>query len=239
MLGIISLGGICHDTRSLRRIIPRDYYAVAADSGLAHFRLLGIKTDMLVGDMDSISTDDLARYKKENLPIELFDSRKNSTDSEIALDKAVSNGCDSFLFIGAFGNRLDHMLSNQMMAVSIAMSGKPVILTDGITFFHTISQYNSPFKYEITNLVNNVDVISVIPVIGDAVDVTIEGLEYKLDKETILFGSTRAVSNTIPVIETMDAVYATIMIESGMIFFIHTKSDEFLKEKCDEYSTKT
>lgn len=230
MLGIISLGGNCYDNESLRRIIPRNYYAVAADSGLMHFRMLGIKPDMLVGDMDSIPSDVLDDYKIKNLPIELFDSRKNSTDSEIAVIKAVSHGCDSFLFIGAFGNRLDHMLSNQMMAISLAASGKSVILTDGITYFYTITRNNSPFIYDIINLRKNVDIISIIPMYGDADSVTIEGLEYRLDKETILFGSTKAVSNTIPLLEKEKTDHTTITLESGVIFFIHTKTDEYLKK---------
>lgn len=231
MLGIIGLGGTCHDTPSLRKIIPRQYYAVAADSGLAHFKMLGITADLLVGDMDSITDSLLQESKKEHLPIQQFDCRKDFTDSELAVEKALDHGCDSLLFIGAFGNRLDHMLSNQMMAASLAARGIPVVLTDGVTYFHTITPQNSPFVYPIHSLREKEDVLSMVPVGGDTTVITLKGFEYPLDRETVLFGSTRTVSNTVPPIKnrTMDQV--TISLESGTVFFILTKSDEFLKNK--------
>ncbi len=229
MLGIIGLGGICHDTPSLRRTIPQKYYAVAADSGLAHFMMLGIASDLLVGDLDSISDSLLQQSKMENLPIEQYDSKKNFTDSEIAVSKALDHGCDSLLFIGAFGNRLDHMLSNQMMAASLAIRGIPVILTDGVTFFHTITPQNSPFTFSSKSLHENEDVLSMVPVAGGTVVISLEGFEYPLDRETILFGSTRTVSNTVPPVKDRKTDQVTISLESGIVFFILTKSDEFLK----------
>jgi thiamine pyrophosphokinase len=238
MLGIIGLGGNCNYNEALKKLIPDEYYAIAADSGLAHFLALGIKPDLLVGDLDSVDDSVLEHYIKENLEIIKYDSRKNQTDSEIAVDKALTRGCDSLLFIGAFGSRLDHSLSNQMMAVSLANAGIPCVLTDGATRFYTITKSNSPFKYYIGDLKPGVDVISLVPMFGDAVGVTEEGLEYRLAKETILFGSTKAVSNTVPAAAGNEAAntkadkdsFAAISVESGTIFFIHTKSDEFLKQ---------
>ena len=228
MLGIIGLGGTCHDTPLLRSAVPQLYYAVAADSGLAHFKMLGIKADLLVGDMDSISDSLMEQSKKEHLAIQQYDCRKDSTDSEIAVEKALNHGCDSLLFIGAFGSRLDHMLSNQMMAASLAARGIPVILTDGVTFFYTITPQNSPFTYPSQSLRQNEDVLSMIPVGGGTVVITLDGFEYPLDRETIFFGSTRTVSNTVPSFEKRKTDHLSISLQEGIIFFILTKSDEFL-----------
>ena len=228
MLGIIGLGGKCSDEPSLRRMIPQCYYAVAADSGMAHFKKLGIVPDLLVGDLDSISDSLLEQAKKEHVAIEQYDCRKNRTDSEIAVEKALSHGCGALLFLGAFGNRLDHMLSNQMMAVSLASRGIPVILTDGVTFFHTITAENSPFAYSTDGLRDNEDVLSIVPMLGETVVITLQGFEYPLDRETILFGSTRTVSNTVPPAKNRLSDHVTVSIDSGVVFFIRTKSDEFL-----------
>lgn len=229
MLGIIGLGGICRDTPSLRKIIPSQYYAVAADSGMIHFNMLGIVPDMLVGDLDSISDSLLEQTRNEHIPIEQYQSKKNQTDSEIAVQKALSGGCDSLLFLGAFGSRLDHMLSNQMMAVSLASRGIRVILTDGVTFFHTITGENSPFEFSIRDLREEEDVLSLVPMRGETVRVTLEGFEYPLDRETILFGSTRMVSNTVPSEKNRKTGQATVSIDSGIVFFIQTKTDKYLK----------
>ncbi len=283
MLGIISLGGICIDTLRLRKIIPESYFAVAADSGMAHFRMLGIQPDILAGDFDSIEPQLLEECIKENIKIIKVDKRKNFTDSELAVDTAVASGCDSLLFLGAFGNRLDHMLSNQMMAASLASKGINVILTDGKSFFFTVTSQNSPLCYPLSGLVSEEDIFSIIPISGEFVKVTIEGLDYPLEKEIIMFGSTRAVSNTVPkkaakiesekynnassttnintnfnlntaTTNSIGAItttintnsnevitttintkgnnnddFAKITVETGVVFFIHTKSDEFLK----------
>ena len=231
MLGIIGLGGTCHYEQSVRRLIPSNYYAVAADSGLTHFKALGIVPDLLVGDLDSISDALLKESKKENIIINQYNPQKNYTDSEIAVKKALSHGCESLLFIGAFGNRLDHMLSNQMMAASLAAKGTQVVMTDGVTFMYTITTENSPFIYPIKSFNANEDVFSIIPIIGDAVDISLEGLEYQLINETIYVGSTRAVSNTVKDITIYGKrpEFAQVSVKSGVVLFIYTKSDEFLK----------
>lgn len=230
MLGIIGLGGKCHDEPGLRKIIPLQYYAVAADSGLTHFKMLGIIPDLLVGDLDSISDTLLEQSKKENLEIHQYDCKKNFTDSELAVEKALLHGCDSLLFLGAFGNRLDHMLSNQMMAISLAARGIPVILTDGVTYFYSITKENTPFIFSIESLHIDEDVLSLVPMIGDTIKITLDGFEYPLEKETVLFGSTRMVSNTVPSVKKIGINQIVITIESGVVFFIVTKSDDFLKE---------
>ncbi len=229
MLGIIGLGGICRDTPELRRNIPSRYYAVAADSGMSHFHLLGMVPDLLVGDMDSISASLLKEAKDGHILIHEYQRKKNRTDSEIAVENALSRGCSSLLFLGAFGSRLDHMLSNQMMAVSLASRGIPVVLTDGVTFFHTVTPDNSPFVFSTKDLRENEDVLSLVPVRGDSVRVTLEGFEYPLDQEMILFGSTRMVSNTVPAAGNQKNGRAAVSIDSGVVFLIRTKSDEFLK----------
>lgn len=229
MFGIISLGGNCHDSAALREIIPEKYFAVAADSGAAHFDLLGIRPDLLVGDLDSISAPLLDKYEREKIPVLKYDEKKDFTDSEIAVDKALAAGCDSLLILGAFGNRYDHMISNQMMAAALAKKGIPVILTDGLTFFYTVTVENSPFIYPIQNLNATDDVISLVPMIGDAVEIVTENLEYPLKHETVFTGSTRAVSNVVQENNNNPPKFATVSLKSGVIFFIHTKSDHYLQ----------
>lgn len=230
MYGIIGLGGKCFNSDLISGLIPDKYFAVAADSGIIHFELLGIKPDLLVGDMDSIPPDLLAKYQNMGLPIIKFNPVKNMTDSEIAVEKALQAGCDAFVFIGAFGDRLDHMFANQMMAVSLAEKGIPVVLTDGITFFYTVTSNNSPFKYPLSKISLEIDVISVVMAKGDSANISIQGLEYGLQNEKIEFGTTRAVSNKKKTPRNNLAAFITneeavIAIDTGVAFFIHTKND--------------
>lgn len=230
MYGIIGLGGKCYKSEQICGLIPGKYFAVAADSGIIHFELLGIKPDLLVGDMDSIPAETLVKYQNSRLQILKYSPVKNMTDSEIAVEKALEAGCDSLIFLGAFGDRLDHMFANQMMAVSLADKGIPVILTDGISFFYTVTKSNSPFKYPLASIDSLRDVISVVLAKGNTANITIEGLEYELQNEIVEFGTTRAVSNLRKstsnfINESSMEVNAVITVDSGVAFFIHTKND--------------
>jgi thiamine pyrophosphokinase len=230
MYGIIGLGGKCFNTDLICGLIPDKYFAVAADSGIIHFELLGIEPDLLVGDMDSIPPDVLAKYENIGLQIMKYNPVKNMTDSEIAVEKAIEAGCDSLIFLGAFGDRLDHMFANQMMAASLAEKGIPVILTDGISFFYTVTSNNSPFKYSLSKISLESDVVSVVLVKGNSANISIQGLEYELQKENVEFGTTRAVSNIKKkTYSNLTASYtnedAVIAIDTGVAFFIHTKNN--------------
>ena len=231
MLGIIGIGGRCEDTPALRSLIPKEYFAVAADSGLAHFKTLGIVPDVLVGDLDSISESLLRQSKKEHLAIERYKPEKDNTDSEIAVDKALRQGCESLLFIGAFGNRLDHMLSNQMMAASLAERGIQVVLTDGVTFMYTVTPENSPFHFPAKALKKDEDVLSIVSVSGETMIITLEGFQYPLHQDRILFGSTRTVSNTVAWEEKKRKDDIVITLEKGIALFIVTKTDALLQNR--------
>lgn len=226
MLGLISLGGNFKESIRFKNLLPENFFSVAADSGARHFDSLGITPDLLVGDMDSISPELYQKHINSGIEVKKYDTRKNMTDSEIAVEYALEKGCDRLVLIGAFGNRPDHMFGNIMLSANLAGKGIPVTLTDGETYFYTISKYNSPFVYSLENSDEN-DVFSIVLAIGDISEVTIEGLEYKLENEPLEIGSNRCISNTIPLKKEPDEAlgYATVSINKGVAFFIHCKKD--------------
>ena len=226
MLGLISLGGDCRCSSLLAARCAGAQLVIAADSGMKHLDALGIRPDLLVGDMDSIPTELLDAVQADaTVEIARYSPRKSRTDSEIAVDAALARGCDRLVFLGAGGNRPDHVLANQMMAASLALRGIPCILSDGTTFMHTITTGNSPFHYPLSGLTTTRDVLSVVPVFGDITHLRISGLEYPLDNQPIRFGSTMAVSNTVPETASDDTSEAVVSVDSGVVFFIHTVND--------------
>ncbi|MHB1452449.1 MAG: thiamine diphosphokinase [Saccharofermentanales bacterium] len=226
MFGLVALGGQCIYTRRMRDLCTEAEFVVAADGGMKHLDALGIRPDTLVGDMDSIP-DDLLLSARQDPAINVieFNVRKDMTDSEIAMQAAITHGCGSLLLIGASGSRPDHVLANQMMAASTADRGIPCILTDGITYMYTIAAGNSPFFYPLEGLRVDTDVISIVPVLGDISNLSIRNLEYPLDEPLLDFGSTRAVSNTIRENSVCGAEYASVSLDAGVVFFIHTPKD--------------
>jgi len=226
MLGLIALGGNCIKSKELKRLLQQDYFSIAADSGAEHFEKLDIIPDMLVGDMDSIPYEILTKYKKSGVEVLAYNPRKNLTDSEIAVEKAIEKGCDSILFIGALGNRADHMFGNIMLSANLADRGIPVILTDGKTFFYSVTKLNSPFTYSLENAVPREDVFSLVLAIGKKSKITIKGLEYELENETVDFGTNRCISNIIPQNNNYGMPkIALVSISDGVAFFIRCKNN--------------
>ena len=59
---IISAGQICDYERSKSFLQSDDFY-IFCDGGLTHAEGLGVKPDVIVGDFDSCTPEDLARWK--------------------------------------------------------------------------------------------------------------------------------------------------------------------------------
>lgn len=89
---------------------------VAADAGLAHARVLGVTPDLLVGDLDSVSSADLAAFPA--LPRETYPVDKDYLDLELALDAALKRDAVELRIVGAFGGRFDHSLAALLVAAN-------------------------------------------------------------------------------------------------------------------------
>ena len=89
---------------------------LAADRGLEAFHFAGLTPDMLIGDMDSVAPEVLARYEGK-LAEHRLSCIKDDTDGVDALDVAIRRKADRVTFLGALGGRLDNALANLMLLV--------------------------------------------------------------------------------------------------------------------------
>ena len=92
-------------------------YVIACDRGYLHARRMGIRPDLIIGDFDS------APVPEGDVPVERHPSRKDDTDTMLAVKKALQAGCDELLIACAFGGRLDHTLANLQAGAYIAEHG--------------------------------------------------------------------------------------------------------------------
>jgi len=79
--------------------LPEDAYVVAADSGLDRARELGFEVDLLVGDLDSISSDGRQQAEAHGTRIERHPVYKDATDMELALKAARRQGARRVIVI--------------------------------------------------------------------------------------------------------------------------------------------
>ena len=90
----IVLGGSIVDDRVFDEVLAGCRLIVCADGGARHLSRIGRMPDMLVGDMDSIQPDELAKLEAGNVRMRRFSPEKNFTDSELAVEAGLEAASD-------------------------------------------------------------------------------------------------------------------------------------------------
>lgn len=111
----------------VRRLLPPEL-VVAADGGIVHSTVLGVRPDLWVGDFDSSDPHDpeWAGIERSEFPRD-----KDELDAELALHAALQRGARRFVVWGAFGGRFDHTLALAALAIEWTGRGTPVLLHSG------------------------------------------------------------------------------------------------------------
>lgn len=94
----------------IRSLVLRHTRFVAVDGGLAHCAKMNIQPHVIVGDFDSCPEDLLERY--ENVSKISLKRDENETDLEVAIEEI---GPKQITLYGAWGNRIDHSLTNILL----------------------------------------------------------------------------------------------------------------------------
>jgi len=161
---------------------------IAADRGLDHALALGLDVAEVVGDFDSVSPDALAAAQAEGLRIERHPAKKDATDLELALDRAVALGAGRVFVLAGEGGRLDHLLAAVLLLGSDRYAELELDACVGQARLHVVRG-----ERELEG--DPGDLLTLLALGGPATGVCTHGLEYPLRGETLEPGSTRGVSN--------------------------------------------
>jgi thiamine pyrophosphokinase len=102
--GLLLTGGHGPGRSDLEPFLGEVGPIVAADSGFDLALALGLRPELIVGDMDSVR----ARLPQER--VRRFPRDKEVTDTELGLQALKDLGCDRVVIAGGGGGRLDHLL---------------------------------------------------------------------------------------------------------------------------------
>ena len=98
------------------RPLEKDDYILAADGGLKHTRKLGIEPNEIIGDFDSLG------YVPRGANV--FPTRKDDTDSMLAVREGLRRGYREFVLYGALdGKRPDMLLANLQLLLFLTRHG--------------------------------------------------------------------------------------------------------------------
>jgi thiamine pyrophosphokinase len=170
---------------------------VAADGGLARAEAIGLRPTLLVGDLDSLAPDAVARAHADGLPIARARPDKDESDTELAVLEAVGLGATRITLLGVFGGeRLDHGLANLVLLAHPALAGIDVVELDQRTRVRLVTA-PAPDGGPVTCLVAGPvgGLVSLLPLGGDVTGVTTGGLRYPLADELLALGPARGLSN--------------------------------------------
>ena len=180
---------------------------IAADSGYHTAMALGERIDLLLGDFDSIgSIPRDAEFEIQQVPAD-----KDYTDTQLAVEIAISRGADEIIIIGGLTGRLDHTLSTLAILEDLHTRGLYGTITDGQSRARYLKSSStliarSPYKY-----------LSLIAADEVVKGVDIEGCKYPLKKATLRRSHQFAVSNEIT------GNVAFISVKKGGVFIIESR----------------
>ncbi len=117
MKAVILAGSDVTSTPALRARCEGAALVLAADGGVRHALPLGLSPDLIVGDFDSATPEELARYP--DVPKQEHPPRKDLLDLELAADEAARRGATELVFVGALGGRFDQSLAALFIAARL------------------------------------------------------------------------------------------------------------------------
>jgi thiamine pyrophosphokinase len=187
-LALIFTGG-ARPHHGIAQDINSPQLVIAADSGWAHARAFGYVPQFLVGDLDSISDDDLVDARSLDTEIVQHCTDKDLTDTEIALHLARTLKYERIHVVSGGGDRFDHLVA---MLHSLVAHAQDVVVTAhvGPSIIHFVTPKE---RFHATCVPNTT--VSLIPLGGAARGVRSEGLKWNLARETLHSFASRGVSN--------------------------------------------
>ncbi len=173
---------------------------ICADGGYKHAKKLGIKPNVWLGDGDSMNGEEINTEEKITYP-----TRKDNTDTDLAVELAISRGCDKIVILGGIGKRLDHEFSHFCLLKKICDLGASGFLIDEK---NEITMKKDGFRL----YPNDKKYISFFPYGGEVRNLSIKGLRYEASGINLECGKVQASSNCFD-----DADFAEITFDSGYL----------------------
>jgi thiamine pyrophosphokinase len=215
MRAIIIAGGQVKEGEPWQRWVQDGDWIIGVDGGAARALGWGLVPEIVIGDMDSLPPADRAALEERDCQFIKHPRAKDETDLELALTYAVQEGAREIIVLGALGGRLDHTLANVLLLALPSLEGVSIRIAEGRE--ETLLLRGGETA---TLQGREGDLVSLLPVGGDAYGVTTSGLAWELRSDTLRFGFSRGVSNELTVPQ------ARIEIGEGCLLLVHGPSPD-------------
>ena len=211
---LLFANGLANEGGMTRRALAGagDAHILCADGGALNALKFGCHPQTIIGDLDSLSPRQVARFRAAGARVLRFPPEKDETDLELALRWSVDQGARAIFVFGALGGRFDQTLANVCLLSLPALQTVYAELVDGEQQIRLLR----PGQHRITG--RRGDTVSLIPQGGAASGISTRGLKYPLREESLSFGPARGISNV------MLGDSASLDLQSGMLLLVHTRA---------------
>lgn len=190
-------------------------YIIGVDNGLRFLYENEILPTHVVGDFDTAKPGLVEYYQGHpEIDIRTFNPVKDSTDTEIAIRRALELHSSSIVLLGGTGTRLDHVLGNIQSLMLAKEAGIPCEILDAHNRIRLISEAFTLKKAEQYGTY-----VSLIPLTSVVEGVDLIGFKYPLENHT--FTSTGSAS--LGVSNELAAEVGEIRIRSGIFILIESR----------------
>ena len=147
---------------------------ICADKGLDHALAAGLTPDMIVGDFDSANSK-----PPEGIPVVRTIPEKDDTDTILACEAAIEEGCDEIRLYCALGGRTDHTIANIQTLYYGRVNGVDISISDGRNEAKIL--YPGVYNFERRNGCY----LSVLAYSEKVTGVNLKGVKYPLENAEI------------------------------------------------------
>jgi len=206
-VAVILTHGIPPSRETLRQAVSAASLFVCADGAADHALAYGVTPHVVIGDMDSVTKDTLARFASAEV---VLDADTETTDTEKAIRYVIARGgFRQILLLGASADRLDHVVGHLSLLLRYSDRIAITLLDERCRAFVATGTTTLDFPAG--------TVVSFFAVGGPATGVTTQGLRYPLAQDRLELGVRDSISNVV------EARPATVAVEQGrLLFFIVT-----------------
>ncbi|MBN1620162.1 thiamine diphosphokinase [candidate division WOR-3 bacterium] len=219
---VISLSGVKLKKEILLKEISGADIIIAADGGYRALEEIGIEPHFLIGDMDSLSYENIPDKTVKMISPE----QKDKSDSELAVDFALTKKPDLIVLVNAFGKRPDHLFSNLTLLLK---SPKKILMRDNEW---TITAVSGPCSLRMIKS-RREQLFSIFPFGETLKGLSIKGFKYELDNFN-LEPCSRGLSNVL----ISDENNLSISNGTALIFTVTEASHIFVTKNKTETEAK-
>lgn len=202
--GVILCNGQMPGRMLIEPYLKEDTLFVAADGGANRAAAVGLRPDVIIGDLDSYEPIDYKEHKVEVI----LDRDQETNDLEKALEYLKEQSIREVRIFGATNMRLDHTLKNLSVLLRYRSTFELLHMVDIYGYCYLLPQKFSA-KFNVGT------VVSLLPLNGRVSGIKTKGLKYPLNDEFLENGLRDGSSNEV-ITEQVEISYT----EGDLLFFV-------------------